>query len=40
MQTILITLDSTRMDNPDLDIRYTLPDRIDEYTDGAVTDKR
>ena len=38
MQTILITLDSTQMDNPDLDIRYILPDRIDEYTDGAVTD--
>ena len=38
MQTILITLDSTRMDNPDLDIRYILPDCIDEYTDGAVTD--
>ena len=28
MQTILITLDSARMDNPDLDIRYILPDRI------------
>ena len=26
------------MDNPDLDIRYLLPDRIDEFTDGAVTD--
>ena len=38
MQTILITLDSTQMDNPDLDIRYLLPDRIDEYTDGAVRD--
>ena len=38
MQTILITLDSEKMDNPDLDIRYLLPDRIDEYTEGAVTD--
>ena len=38
MQTIIITLDSERMDNPDLDIRYLLPDRIDEYTEGAVTD--
>ncbi|MCR5118882.1 MAG: hypothetical protein K6B44_04600 [Lachnospiraceae bacterium] len=38
MQTILITLDSTQMDNPDLDIRYLLPDRIDEYTEGAVRD--
>jgi hypothetical protein len=38
MQTILITLDSEKMDNPDLDIRYLLPDRIDEYTGGAVRD--
>ena len=38
MQTIIITLNSDKMDNPDLDIRYVLPDRIDEYTDGAVTD--
>ena len=38
MQTILITLDSEKMDNPDLDIRYLLPDRIDEYTEGAITD--
>lgn len=38
MQTIIITLDSRKMDNPDLDIRYILPDRIDEYTDGHITD--
>ncbi len=38
MQTIIITLNSDKMDNPDLDIRYVLPDRIDEYTEGAVTD--
>ncbi len=38
MQTIIITLDPEQMDNPDLDIRYLLPDRIDEYTEGAVTD--
>ena len=38
MQTIIITLDSRKMDNPDLDIRYILPDRIDEYTDGQITD--
>ena len=38
MQTIIITLDSEKMDNPDLDIRYLLPDRIDEYTGGAVRD--
>ncbi len=38
MQTIIITLDSSKMDNPDLDIRYILPDRIAEYTDGAARD--
>ena len=38
MQTIIITLDSRKMDNPDLDIRYILPDRIDEYTEGQITD--
>ena len=38
MQTIIITLDSRKMDNPDLDIIYILPDRIDEYTDGQITD--
>ena len=38
MQTIIITLDSRKMDNPDLDIRYILPDCIDEYTEGAVRD--
>lgn len=38
MQTIIITLDSRKMDNPDLDIRYILPDRIDEYTDGQIAD--
>ncbi len=38
MQTIIITLNPEQMDNPDLDIRYLLPDRIDEFTEGAVTD--
>lgn len=38
MQTIIITLDSRKMDNPDMDIRYILPDRIDEYTDGQIAD--
>jgi len=38
MQTILIVLNSEKMDNPDLDIRYLLPDRIQEYTDGQIVD--
>ena len=36
MQTIGIVLDPGKMSNPDLDIRYDLPERIEEYTDGKV----
>lgn len=32
MQTIIIKLDSCKMENPDLDIRYTLPDRLEKIT--------
>ncbi|MBR1529844.1 MAG: hypothetical protein IJ642_11155 [Oscillospiraceae bacterium] len=38
MQTIIITLDAKKMTNPDLDIRYTLPERIEEYTNQQVKD--
>ena len=38
MQTIIISMDSRKMENPDLDIRYTLPDRIEEWSEGAVED--
>lgn len=38
MQTIIIVLDPKKMTNPDLDIRYTLPERIEEYTNNEVTD--
>ncbi|MBR1554841.1 MAG: hypothetical protein IJ644_05525 [Oscillospiraceae bacterium] len=38
MQTIIITLDAKKMQNPDLDIRYTLPERIEEYTNQQVKD--
>lgn len=27
------------MENPDLDIRYEIPDRVAEYTNGAVFDE-
>jgi len=37
-QTIIIKLDSQKMKNPDLDIRYTLPDRLEEVTEGRITD--
>ena len=38
MQTIIIVLDSEKMSNPDLDICYVLPDRIEEYSNGLIKD--
>lgn len=38
MQTIIIVLDSKKMNNPDLDIRYVLPNRIEEYSNGLIRD--
>lgn len=38
METIIIVLDSNKMKNPDLDIRYTLPQRIEDYTNNKITD--
>lgn len=38
MQTIVIVLDARKMANPDLDIRYDLPERIEEYTNNKITD--
>lgn len=38
MQTIIVKLDSQKLTNPDLDMRYTLPDYIETYTGGNVTD--
>ena len=38
MPTIVISMDSRKMENPDLDIRYLLPDRIEEWSGGAVSD--
>ena len=38
MQTILIKLDPSKLTNPDMDIAYDLPDRIEEYTGGEVKD--
>lgn len=38
METVLIQLDAGKLQNPDLDIRYALPERIEEYTRGTVTD--
>lgn len=38
MSTILIKLDPTQLANPDLDIRYLLPDAIIERSNGLVED--
>lgn len=38
MQTIIIKLDSQKLDNPDLDMRYTIPDYIENYTNKQITD--
>lgn len=38
MQTIVIKLDSRKLKNTDLDIRYNLPDCIEKYTNGRITD--
>ena len=38
MQTIVILLDPGKLINPDLDLRYLIPDRIGELTDGAIQD--
>ncbi|MDE7308642.1 MAG: hypothetical protein K2N61_08310 [Lachnospiraceae bacterium] len=37
-QTIIVKLDAQKMENPDLDIRYKLPDRIEEVTKGRISD--
>ncbi len=38
MQTIVILLDPGKLINPDLDLRYLIPDRIEELTDGSIQD--
>ena len=38
MITIAIRLDPARMANPDADLRYLIPDRIQEATDNRVSD--
>ena len=38
MQTIIILLDPSKLENPDLDLRYNIPDRIEEISDGRIED--
>ena len=38
MQTIIIVLNPAKLENPDLDLRYDIPDRIHEVSNGAIQD--
>lgn len=38
MQTIIIVLDPAKLENPDLDLRYRIPNRIEEVSNGAIQD--
>lgn len=38
MQTIIILLDPKKLANADLDLRYCIPDRIDEVSNGMIQD--
>lgn len=38
MQTIIIVLNPGKLENPDLDLRYDIPDRIEEVSHGAIQD--
>ena len=38
MPTVAIQLDPSRLTNPDLDIRYVLPDQLEEDSASAVSD--
>lgn len=39
MQTIIVKLNPMMMRNPDLDIRYVLPDTLEAYTDKSIMDQ-
>ena len=36
MQTITILLDLGKLENPDVDLCYCIPDRIEEVSNGAI----
>lgn len=38
MQTIIVVLDPGRLANPDADLRYRIPKRIEEVSQGAIRD--
>lgn len=36
MQTIIILLDPAKLENPDLDLRYYIPECIEELSEGRI----
>lgn len=38
MQTIIIILDAKKLSNPDLDLRYLLPEEIEKISQGSILD--
>lgn len=38
MQTIVIVLNPAKLENPDLDLCYCIPDRIEEVSNGVIQD--
>lgn len=38
MQTIIVVLNPAKLENPDLDLRYCIPDRIEEVSNGMIQD--
>ena len=38
METIIVKLDSKKMENPEISIFYELPEKLEKYTKNKVTD--
>ena len=38
METIIVLLNPGKMGNPDLDLRYEIPDRLEEAVSGRIQD--
>lgn len=38
MQTIIVLLNPGKLTNPDADLRYDIPDRIEEISNGEILD--
>lgn len=38
MQTIIVLLNPGKLENPDMDLRYRIPDRIEEVSNSRIQD--